>query len=49
MDKVEKVPEAGLLNKRSCLAKTFGVTKFIIVISVIWSHYVVLLKSDLDV
>jgi hypothetical protein len=38
--------EASLLNKGSCFARALGVTKFIIVI---WSHFVVLLKSDLNV
>ncbi len=41
--------EAGLLNRISCLAPTIGVTKFIIVTDMIGSHFVVLLKSDLDV
>ncbi len=42
-------PEAGLLNKSSCLAAGLGVTKFVTVISMNWSHFVALLKSDLDV
>jgi hypothetical protein len=29
-------PEAGLLNKSSCLAQTLGVTKFTIVTDKIW-------------
>jgi len=37
-----------LFIKRSCLAPTIGVTKFIIVIVSVWSHFVVLLKSDID-
>jgi len=36
-------------NKSSCLAQALGVTKFIIVTDIIWSHFVVLLKSHLDV
>ncbi len=36
--------EAGLLNKRFCLAPALGVTEFITVTSMIW----VTLKSDLD-
>jgi hypothetical protein len=41
--------EAGSLNKCSCLARALGVTKFITIIAMFWSHFVVLLKSDLDV
>jgi len=39
--------EASSLNKSSCLAPTLGVTKFIIVKG-IRSHFIVILKSDLD-
>ncbi len=38
--------EAGLLNKSSCLAAALGGPKLLIII---WSHFVVLLKSDLDI
>jgi hypothetical protein len=38
-----------LLNKSSCLAAALGVTKSIAVIVMNRSHFVVLLKSDLDV
>jgi len=41
--------EAGLLNKSSYLAPTLGVTKFIIITDKIGSHFVAMLKSDLDV
>ncbi len=43
--------EAGKLNKGSCLASALGVTKVIFVIHMrwVWSHFVVLLKLDLDV
>ncbi len=37
------------MNKSSRLAPALGVTKFIIVTDKLWSHFVVLLKSDLDV
>jgi len=33
---IEYKPEAGLLNKSSCLATTLGVTKFTIVTDMIW-------------
>ncbi len=39
-------PEAGLLNKSSSLAAALGVAKLI---AIIWSHFVVMLKSGLDV
>ncbi len=39
----------GLLNRGSCLPRALGVTKFINKIDMIWSHFVVLLKCDLDV
>ncbi len=35
-------------QKSSCVAPTLGVTKFTIVTDTIGSHFVVLLKSDLD-
>jgi hypothetical protein len=41
--------EAWLLNKSSCLAPALGVTKFLVVTDMIWAHFDVLLKSDLDV
>jgi hypothetical protein len=41
-------PMVGLLNKTSFLATAFGVTKFTIVRDM-KSHFVVLLKSNLDV
>jgi hypothetical protein len=41
-------PEESLLNKGSCLAPALGVAKLIIVRDIIWSLFVVLLKSDLD-
>jgi hypothetical protein len=40
---------ASLLSKSSLLAQTLGVIKFIIVKDMIWSHFVLPLKSDLDV
>ncbi len=40
-------PEAGSLNKSSCLAPAWGVTKFINITDQ-KSHFVVLLKSDLN-
>ncbi len=43
------INEAGLLNKSSCLAAALGATKFIVVIVMNRPHFVVLLKSDLDV
>ncbi len=42
-------PEARLLNKSSRLAPALGVPKFIIVSYIVCSHFVVLLKLDLDV
>ncbi len=41
--------EAGLLNKSLCLAQALGVTKFINMRDMIWSYFVVLLKSHLDI
>jgi hypothetical protein len=41
--------EAVLLNKSSFLVLALGVTKFISAVVIIWSPFVVLLKSDLDV
>jgi hypothetical protein len=41
-------PEAGLLNKSSCIAQTFGVAKFLNSSKIFWSLFVVLLKSDLS-
>jgi hypothetical protein len=41
--------EAGLVNKSSLLAKALGMTKFKTIIAITWSHFVVLLRSDLDV
>ncbi len=41
--------EAGLLNKRSSFAPALGLARFIIVSDMIWSHFVVPLKSDLGV
>ncbi len=38
-----------MLNKSSCLASFLSVNKFFIVVGKIWSHFAVLLKSDLDV
>jgi hypothetical protein len=40
---------AGLLNKSSRLAAALGVTKSIASLLCIWSQFIVLLKSDLDV
>jgi len=40
---------AGLSNKGSCLTRTLCVTKFIKQEIWFWTHFVVLLKSDLDV
>jgi hypothetical protein len=42
-------PEAGLLNKCSFLALDLGETNLQIRKKLFWSHFVVLLKSDLDV
>jgi len=42
-------PEAGLLNKSSCLAPALGFTKLFIVTTIVVVTLVVLLKSDLDV
>jgi hypothetical protein len=42
-------PASGLLNESSFLAPAFGVTKFILITDMIFSHFVVLLKSDLGV
>jgi hypothetical protein len=38
-----------MLHIKSCLALTLGVTKFNTTRDIILSHFVVLLKSDLDV
>jgi hypothetical protein len=45
----EPATEASLLNKSSCLAAALGVTKFLKKLPWFWSHFVVFLKSDLDV
>jgi len=42
-------PKASLLNKRSSLAPALGVTNLHLPELPFWSHFVVLLKSDLDV
>ena len=42
-------PEAGLLNKCSCLARALGVINLQTWEIWFWSYFVVLLKSDLDV
>jgi hypothetical protein len=41
--------KAGFLNKRSCLAAALSVTEFEQTLLKIWSHFGVLLMSDLDV
>ncbi len=41
-----KLPKAGLLNKSSCLAPALGVTAFIAVNGIFWSHFVVLLRCS---
>ncbi len=41
--------EAGLLNKSSSLGAALGLTKFITIIAIFLAHFVVLLKSVLDV
>jgi len=41
--------EAGLLNKGSCLARDLGATNFFKMRYMIWSYFVVLLKSHLFV
>jgi hypothetical protein len=42
-------PEAGSFDKSSCLAPALGATKFAIAKNMIWSPFVVLIKSDLYV
>jgi hypothetical protein len=42
-------PEASSLKKCSCLGRALGVTNFQIWEIQFWSHFVVLLKTDLDV
>ncbi len=41
--------EAGLLNKSLCLARALGVTKFMPINVIFWSHFVMQLKYNLDV
>ncbi len=41
--------DPSLFKKSSCLAQALGVAKFTNMRDVIWSHFVVLLKSDLGV
>jgi hypothetical protein len=47
--KISKSPESSLSNKSSFLALAFDVTKLTIAAGVIWPHFEVILKSDLDV
>jgi hypothetical protein len=46
---IEGEAETGLLNKSSFLAPALGVTNLQIQEICFWSHFVLLLKSDLDV
>jgi hypothetical protein len=45
----EPTSEIGLSNKSSCLTQALGVAKFKQSLLCFWSHFVGLLKSDLNV
>jgi hypothetical protein len=49
LKKPPQASEPSLLNKSSCLAAALGVTQFKTIIAMYFTHFVVLLKFDLDV